>query len=83
MIKTCISFAFFFLCGTELLAAGPNVVLLLADDLGYRDLTCFDGLNPTPNLLEAEPARAEAMAAHVRQWLAEPRHSWHDDAADN
>ena len=31
-------------------AAKPNVVLLLADDLGYRDLSCFGGHNPTPHL---------------------------------
>lgn len=28
----------------------PNVVLLLADDMGYRDLGCFGGYNPTPHL---------------------------------
>jgi len=31
-------------------AVKPNVVLLLADDLGYRDLSCFGGHNPTPHL---------------------------------
>ncbi len=28
----------------------PNVVLLLADDLGSRDLSCYDGPVKTPNL---------------------------------
>lgn len=28
----------------------PNILLLLADDMGYRDLTCFGGTNPTPHL---------------------------------
>lgn len=31
-------------------ARKPNIILLLADDMGLRDLTCFGGSNPTPNL---------------------------------
>ena len=28
----------------------PNIILMLADDMGYKDLTCFGGINPTPHL---------------------------------
>ncbi|MFA9565797.1 MAG: sulfatase-like hydrolase/transferase, partial [Acidimicrobiales bacterium] len=28
----------------------PNVIVMLADDLGYSDLGCFGGEIPTPNL---------------------------------
>ncbi|MDQ3439320.1 MAG: sulfatase [Planctomycetota bacterium] len=28
----------------------PNVVLIFADDMGYGDLGCYGGKNPTPNL---------------------------------
>lgn len=35
---------------TVALAAKPNVVVLLADDLGYRDVGCYDGPVNTPTI---------------------------------
>jgi arylsulfatase len=37
------------LCST-LLASPPNILLIVADDLGYSDLGCFGGEIDTPNL---------------------------------
>src|SRR5688500_18976559 len=37
----------------------PNIIFILADDLGYGDLSCYGGEVPTPNLdrLAAEGTR--------------------------
>ena len=41
------------------LAQQPNVLVILADDLGYSDLGCYGGEIPTPNIdaLAADGAR--------------------------
>lgn len=41
---------FFLLVSTIVAAERPNVVVLLADDLGYQDIGCYDGPVKTPHL---------------------------------
>src|SRR5947207_482231 len=55
------------LCGEEANAAPPNIVFILADDLGWSDVGCYGGdLVETPNIdkLAAEGVRfTDAYAA--------------------
>lgn len=46
-----LSFSFSFLFGGLVpVAAATNVVVLLADDLGFRDVSCYDGPVQTPSI---------------------------------
>ena len=77
-------------------AARPNVLILLADDLGYRDVGCYDGPVQTPNIdaLAAAGTRFEqfysgcAVCSPSRATLMTGRHhirtgvySWIHDAS--
>jgi arylsulfatase A-like enzyme len=47
---TSISTAFFLWLATIAQAAPPNIVIILADDLGFSDIGCYGGEIQTPNL---------------------------------
>lgn len=79
-------------------AERPNVVILLADDLGYQDVGCYDGPVQTPNIdrLAAEGARFTdfysgcAVCSPSRATLSTGRHhirtgvySWIHDPSQN
>ncbi len=40
----------FFIAFSTFAGEKPNVVILLADDLGYKDIGCYDGPVKTPSL---------------------------------
>ena len=44
--------AVYLLCNLAYAAEKPNILLILADDLGYSDLGCYGGEIETPNLDE-------------------------------
>ncbi len=70
-MKSCASIhlvIFLLACLAPLRAAEskPNIVLILADDLGYGDLGCYnkDSKIPTPNL----DTRARVSPTRTRSW---------------
>src|SRR5262249_41788737 len=46
----------------------PNIILILADDLGYSDLGCFGSEIPTPNL-----DRMASQGTRLTQFYTTPR----------
>ncbi len=52
--------------------ARPNVVVLLADDLGYGDLSCYGGWIPTPNIDALARSGARFTAAYAAAPVCTP-----------
>jgi len=46
----------------------PNIVLILADDMGYSDIGCFGGEVETPNLNALADHKATCRAQYPRHW---------------
>jgi len=63
-------FALFLTCATLVAAPRPNVVFILADDLGYSDLGCYGGEIATPHLdsLAANGLRFTRFYNTTRFW---------------
>lgn len=46
-------------------AEKPNVLIILADDLGFSDLSCYGGEIPTPNLDQLATGGAKFSAFYT------------------
>ena len=65
-------------------ASRPNVIIFLADDLGYADLSCYGGKIPTPHIdrLAAEGMRftdahsSSSVCTPTRYGLLTGRYNW-------
>lgn len=72
------------LCGRAAEASRPNVVIFLADDLGYGDVQCYGGKIPTPHIdrLAAEGLRftdahtSSSVCSPTRYGLLTGRYNW-------
>ena len=53
--------------------AGPNVLLILVDDLGNRSLSCFGSIAPTPNLDKLAKGGMVFRNAHAAPMCAATR----------
>lgn len=53
-------------------ARPPNMILILADDLGYGDLSCFGGEIPTPNLDRLASQGTRFTQAYVAAPICSP-----------
>lgn len=53
-------------------AARPNVVVILADDLGYGDLGCYGGKIPTPHVDRLAAAGMRFTDAHTTSSVCSP-----------
>src|SRR4051812_36130620 len=50
----------------------PNIVFILADDLGYGDLSCYGGKTPTPNLDRLAQEGTRFTQAYVAAPICSP-----------
>jgi arylsulfatase A-like enzyme len=64
---------------TEVMVSGPWKLLTLQGE-AVELFQIRDDPYERNNLLAEQGARAEAMAARVRAWLAEPRHFWEESS---
>ena len=49
-IRNCLASLLAILLSAPALANRPNIVLIMADDMGYSDIGCYGGEIPTPNI---------------------------------